>query len=312
MLISQYVECSQDQWDIYKLDPAYECTVRPHPELTTITRREPQNTAQSDGQTPGTTAHSKRRVDKDHEEPTHAAKRKRPIVIDSDESNEDTDSDDEDAVVEMIIDHTMPGGWTKRRWLHHEQTEKDRMRRREKTAARANKAVPNKDPRDASDLSMIDLTLDEPDVKTETQTGPTNDALFSSFHPSSLPSFKFPAPTWGFSANSQNSANGVHSPTKRSAEFDGADVPTAKRMRTRSPSMFVNRFEYGGKGTFKRKRDETQKLREQRARARSVAQKEARQRAQEDAIRADARAHATFVPSRSPSKGKSPLCSSND
>jgi hypothetical protein len=29
--------CSQDQWDIYKLDPFYECRVYPPPQLSTIT-----------------------------------------------------------------------------------------------------------------------------------------------------------------------------------------------------------------------------------------------------------------------------------
>lgn len=29
---------TQDQWDLYKLDPEYDCVVRAHPNLTTITR----------------------------------------------------------------------------------------------------------------------------------------------------------------------------------------------------------------------------------------------------------------------------------
>ena len=33
------IQCSQDQWDIYKLDPLYECLVRVHPHLSRITRK---------------------------------------------------------------------------------------------------------------------------------------------------------------------------------------------------------------------------------------------------------------------------------
>ncbi|KAJ7072322.1 hypothetical protein C8F01DRAFT_973331 [Mycena amicta] len=37
-ICGQRVECSQDQWDIYKLDIAYDCLVHASPELTVITR----------------------------------------------------------------------------------------------------------------------------------------------------------------------------------------------------------------------------------------------------------------------------------
>ncbi|KAJ7170545.1 hypothetical protein C8R43DRAFT_874950 [Mycena crocata] len=36
-ICGQLVECSQDQWDIYKLDPAYDCYVRMPPEITLVT-----------------------------------------------------------------------------------------------------------------------------------------------------------------------------------------------------------------------------------------------------------------------------------
>ncbi|KAF8210284.1 hypothetical protein K438DRAFT_1570472 [Mycena galopus ATCC 62051] len=41
-LCGELFEFSQDQWDIYKLDPAYECLVRAPPELTVITRAVPR------------------------------------------------------------------------------------------------------------------------------------------------------------------------------------------------------------------------------------------------------------------------------
>ncbi|KAJ7497305.1 hypothetical protein FB451DRAFT_1335525 [Mycena latifolia] len=41
-ICGQRVECSQDQWDIYKLDPAYDCHVRALPEITVITMAAPK------------------------------------------------------------------------------------------------------------------------------------------------------------------------------------------------------------------------------------------------------------------------------
>ena len=35
---SEVIQCSQDQWDIYKLDPLYSCLVRSHPHPAQITR----------------------------------------------------------------------------------------------------------------------------------------------------------------------------------------------------------------------------------------------------------------------------------
>ncbi|KAJ6499905.1 hypothetical protein C8R47DRAFT_970689 [Mycena vitilis] len=41
-LCGQLVECSQDQWDIYKLDPAYDCLVRAPPEVAVVTLVSPK------------------------------------------------------------------------------------------------------------------------------------------------------------------------------------------------------------------------------------------------------------------------------
>lgn len=37
---SRYVNCSQDQWDIYKLDPRYDCFVKYPPALTVISMKD--------------------------------------------------------------------------------------------------------------------------------------------------------------------------------------------------------------------------------------------------------------------------------
>ncbi|KAJ7346628.1 hypothetical protein DFH08DRAFT_700878 [Mycena albidolilacea] len=45
-LCGQLVECDQDQWDIYKLDPAYDCLVRAPPEVSAITAAAPKPPAE--------------------------------------------------------------------------------------------------------------------------------------------------------------------------------------------------------------------------------------------------------------------------
>ena len=51
---SRYVYCSQDQWDIYKLDPRYDCFVKYSPALTEISMKDnpypPRATSQSDSE----------------------------------------------------------------------------------------------------------------------------------------------------------------------------------------------------------------------------------------------------------------------
>ena len=39
---SQLCECSQEQWDIYKLDPKYECCVKTFPALSVINLKPPE------------------------------------------------------------------------------------------------------------------------------------------------------------------------------------------------------------------------------------------------------------------------------
>ncbi|KAE9411507.1 hypothetical protein BT96DRAFT_968929 [Gymnopus androsaceus JB14] len=85
-------ECSQDQWDIYKLDPFYECRVCAPPALTTITRVTP----------------------KPPESPPKQGKRGRAGIpplnprkkINT--GNVDSDDDEVEEVEDMVIDQSMP------------------------------------------------------------------------------------------------------------------------------------------------------------------------------------------------------------
>lgn len=76
-------DCSQDQWDIYVLDPAYTCTyksrpeicsIRPNPSFVKSTRLEPSTSKRPlspvtpNGDSPSFHAHKKRRKDPEAEE----------------------------------------------------------------------------------------------------------------------------------------------------------------------------------------------------------------------------------------------------
>ena len=96
----QQALCSQDQWDIYKLDPEYDCTVYPAPQLSTIMRRKVAN---ANGEDPSARSHKRAWVqdisDDDLPMPGNL-KKSRPATIES-ESDDATNSDDE---VEMIVE----------------------------------------------------------------------------------------------------------------------------------------------------------------------------------------------------------------
>lgn len=282
MIQSQLVQCSQDQWDIYKLDPMYECTVRSQPEISTITRRDARDTS-AVPEAVSSDAHSqKRRVDGESEPSLPPTKKRRSVQVEEVESDaEDTDSEEEDAVEEMIIDGLIPGAWTQKKKDLQERTKKERARRREKTAARANKAAQNGEAKDTSDLSMIDLTLDEP-VEVQPNGNSASSQSSTIFSQASTTQSHSSAPTSVFTATPPTPGNSVPFSFKRSRESLETNSGTSKRMRTRSPSpTFSNRHD-------PRRRQQQQKARLQRTRQRTPAQRSTQQRAFDDALRATA------------------------
>ncbi|EIM83012.1 uncharacterized protein STEHIDRAFT_171126 [Stereum hirsutum FP-91666 SS1] len=122
------VECSRDQWDIYKLDPQYECLVRTPPHLTVISKKPPQKppvqsessqttTIPSNASSTTNPLHSKRRLSASPSPPPVAgpstsapreAKRRRQDVATSEESESESDSEseeeEEDEVEAMMVD----------------------------------------------------------------------------------------------------------------------------------------------------------------------------------------------------------------
>lgn len=134
-LCGQLVNCTQEQWDIYKLDPFYECLVRAPPSLSTITRTRPQ--PREKGPASG---------EKRHSSPVPAPisdQRKKAHILQSDSSSDEEQSvedEEEDEVIEMIVDDGRrsrgPDGdlFSKRR---HQRNHLEREARRAKIIRRA-------------------------------------------------------------------------------------------------------------------------------------------------------------------------------
>jgi len=88
-------DCSQDQWDIYMLDPAYTCVYKPRPEICTIIPN-PDHT----GSTPSQPSTSKRALSpvfpNGGDLPSHAHKKRR------------TDPEEEEDEVERLLSSETP------------------------------------------------------------------------------------------------------------------------------------------------------------------------------------------------------------
>lgn len=105
----EWILTSLEQWDIYKLDPAYKCTVSTP--YSKIIRREPS--AHSSGALPSTSSQdSLSKTSKRHRHsspaeqgPTPKRARRTPEVI---QLLSDSDEEEEDEVQEMIVDPTSP------------------------------------------------------------------------------------------------------------------------------------------------------------------------------------------------------------
>lgn len=98
----ELVECSQDQWDIYKLDPLYDCRVRSHPKLTVISKVTPMPKSN------GTPLGPKRRVSSPIPEPILPLTNPRKKVHRSTVESRGVESDEESEVEDMIIDGGPP------------------------------------------------------------------------------------------------------------------------------------------------------------------------------------------------------------
>ncbi|KAF7321314.1 RING-type domain-containing protein [Mycena kentingensis (nom. inval.)] len=166
-ICGQQFQMSQEQWDIYKLDPAYSCTVRPSPELTCITLAQvPPSESQPLGK--------------------HRMSSAEPCMPPSKAARVDDDSDDDsdDAFSEMAVDDDTripPRRSASTAKRQRDELEKKRKERREKGARRVEQLngrhdipflfvppepSPEKTKRKASTLFDSLRTHDDPDYHT--------------------------------------------------------------------------------------------------------------------------------------------------
>jgi hypothetical protein len=139
-------ECTLDQWDIHKLDPAYECVVQVPPKLSTISRVEipirlsplPRSRSAKRKQSPEVSSAWAPR--KRSTRPPLHKRSSWSSSSDSESGDERGDDDEEDEVEEMIVDDypSLPRpksvGARERSRRLRVQIERDRKLRRERLA----------------------------------------------------------------------------------------------------------------------------------------------------------------------------------
>ncbi|TFY80984.1 hypothetical protein EWM64_g3023 [Hericium alpestre] len=112
-ICGETLRCTLDQWDIYKLDPAYDCFVPAAPAIPIITRKEtlgPSGASQSSVSSSSSSSaapQSKRRVSSppteiDDSTVPHAKRRKHDVIY----VHSDTEDEEEDEVEEMMVDRS--------------------------------------------------------------------------------------------------------------------------------------------------------------------------------------------------------------
>ena len=115
----EYFLCSEDQWDIYKLDPAYECFVPASPDHPTVVRKDPSFEDMSihnsnRGSTIHTNSKKRRGFSPVVEEDTNAGPAKKSRIVQegrvieaeddasSDEEDDEDGDDDDDSNIDML------------------------------------------------------------------------------------------------------------------------------------------------------------------------------------------------------------------
>ncbi|KAJ6586933.1 hypothetical protein DFH09DRAFT_1141997 [Mycena vulgaris] len=201
-ICGQLIECTQDQWDIYKLDPAYDCHVRAPPEITviSITAPKPRMPKQPLG---------KHRMSS----PCPDMPPAKAFHLDEEEEVADMIIDDEDLA--STRQSAGPGDRAKK---FREEVEKNRNQRREKSARRVEKLATRDD-------ILFDFSTGDPSSSSHADSVPPEagkrkvSSLFDSLRTHDDPEY-YARPSE--EAPSRNTVN--YSPTNAS-----------KRTRTFSP-----------------------------------------------------------------------------
>ena len=178
-MYSEPVILSEDQWDIHKLDPAYDCFVAPFPQPPVICWKDPHEIpvhTQSSTSTPSG-AFKKHRLsplsDID-DQPPGLNKRFRTVVsLVTDEEGTEvepiTDSDEEDEVEDIVVEGSPKQNPKRadRREQRRREREERTHERREKLKAKMSSST---QPARPSTPEIVDLTMEEntpPDLSSD-------------------------------------------------------------------------------------------------------------------------------------------------
>ncbi|KIJ67930.1 hypothetical protein HYDPIDRAFT_107472 [Hydnomerulius pinastri MD-312] len=180
-ICGELIHCYQEQWEIYKLDPAYQCTVHSWPNYPSITKIDPPN------QTPRTTdQYAPKRTRSASPETSEPALQKRarsqylqPCISDD---SDDFDSDfDEEEVEEMVVDERhaprmpKPNSGRQSERTSREQIKKERLARWAKNRKAQEKHYP--EPPIAGEGSFSMRVDSEDNTATQSSTLPTEECM---------------------------------------------------------------------------------------------------------------------------------------
>ncbi|KAH9949571.1 hypothetical protein B0H21DRAFT_727465 [Amylocystis lapponica] len=233
-ICGECIYCSEDQWDIHKLDPDYDCFVDASPNMTVISKKKNKGRASFESvpldprhvnapQTPPR-AGKRPRSSPHPEQATPAPKRFRSHITISDDSTEIED-EEEDEVEEIVVagrrriqrTYTAPNIRTTlsfdQRWRRRQAASDDGRRMKREKGAATSKSFEGPGP----DQEMIDLTMESDE---SSHRGEQEHAA----RPAS------PVKRKGAPAPRSQSTDG-----HRNHSHDGVGHPN-KRMRTMSPT----------------------------------------------------------------------------
>ncbi|KAL7281665.1 hypothetical protein ACG7TL_004982 [Trametes sanguinea] len=165
---------SEDQWDIYKLDPAYDCYIPQWPGDPIITRKDPQP---SDSASLGDDERKRRSpsplTDSDDHSPRIHKKFRRVVNLVTDEEGTDiesaTESEDEDEVEEIVAAEFGRDGSKRANGSKHTSDHRRNTRRKEqREKLKANMSSSSFETHRSKTPEIVDLTMEDDSPPLET------------------------------------------------------------------------------------------------------------------------------------------------
>ncbi|KAI0675338.1 hypothetical protein C8Q78DRAFT_538315 [Trametes maxima] len=183
LLCGEPIILSEEQWDIYKLDPVYDCFVPQFPGDPVIARKEsplPSN-VHWDSRSNGSRKHWPSSPLSEEDEPAGIHKKfRRAVNLGMDEGDTDaesaTESDDESEVEEIVAEELMAGGGTLNSGKpgRPKERRKESRRRKEREKLKANSTSSSFESHRATTPEIVDLTMEDesPPLETKTSNAP--------------------------------------------------------------------------------------------------------------------------------------------